>query len=111
MVARIRSRLASIARYGSLTPAVLCVLYSAFVMPLYDYCDVVGYPTTARLNCLIERESSKFVKKLPLPYNSRLSFTLTERHRYHTALQVFRSLHQISSPYLHHINFFNSRRT
>ena len=36
MVSRIRSRLASIARYGSLPPAVLCVLYSAFVMPLYD---------------------------------------------------------------------------
>ena len=111
MVARIRSRLASIACYGSLTPAVLCVLYSAFVMPLYDYCDVVWSPTTARLNCLIERVHSKFVKKLLLPYHSRLFFTLTERHRYHTALQVFRSLHQIYSPYLHHINFFNSRRT
>ena len=111
MVARIRSRLASIARYGSLTPAVLCVLYSAFVMPLYDYCDVVWSPATARLNCLIERVHSKFVKKLLLPCHSRLFFTLTEQHRYHTALQVFRSLHQIYSPYLHHINSFNSRRT
>ena len=54
MVSRIRSRLASIARYGSLPPAVLCVLYSAFVMPMYDYCDVVWSPTTAKLNCLIE---------------------------------------------------------
>ena len=78
MVARIRSRLASIACYGSLTPAVLCVLYSVFVMPLYNYCNVVWSPTTARLNCLIERVYSKFVKKLPLPYHSRLSFTLTE---------------------------------
>ena len=103
MVARIRYRLASIARYGSLTSAVLCVLYSGFVMPLSDYCDVVWSPTTARLNCLIERIHSKFVKKLLLPYHLRLSFTLTEQRRYHTALQVFRSLRQIPPPYLHHI--------
>jgi len=31
---RIRSRLVLIAHYGSLPPAVLCVLYSAIVMPL-----------------------------------------------------------------------------
>ena len=41
MVSRIRSRLALIVRYGSLPPAVLCVLYSVFVMPLFDYCEVV----------------------------------------------------------------------
>ena len=111
MVARIRSRLASIARYGSLTPAVLYVLYSAFVMPLYDYCDVVWSPMTTRLNCLIERVHSKFVQKLPLLYHSRLSFTLTDRHRCHTALQVFRSLRQISPPYLHHIFQFSKDLT
>ena len=46
MVSRIRSRLVAIVCYGSLPPAVLCVLYSAFVMPLYDYCDVVWSPTS-----------------------------------------------------------------
>ena len=78
MVSRIRSRLASIAHYGSLPPAMLCVLYSAFVMPLYDYCDVVWSPTTAKLICLIERVHSKFLNKLPPAYRSRFSFTLTE---------------------------------
>ena len=106
MVARIRSRLSSIARYGSLSPAVLCMLYSAFVLPLYDYCDVVWSPTTARLNRLVERVYSKFIKRLPLSYHLRLSFTLTERHRYHTALQVFKSLCQIYPPYLHNIFHF-----
>ena len=80
-------------------------------MPLYDYCDVVWSPTTARLNYLIERIHSKFVKKLPLPYHSRPSYTLTERRRYHTALQVFRSLRQISPPYLHHIFQFSKDLT
>ena len=39
MVIRIISRLGSVVRYGSLPPAVLCVLYAAFchsVMPLFD---------------------------------------------------------------------------
>jgi len=107
MVSRIRSRLASIARYGSLTPAVLCILYSAFVMPLYDYRDDVWSPTAAKLNCLIERVHSKFLNKLPPTYCSKFSFTLTERCRYHTVLQVFKSLHQISPPYLHNIFQFS----
>jgi len=34
MISRVRSRLASIIWFGSLPPAVLCVLYSAFVMPI-----------------------------------------------------------------------------
>ena len=77
MVSRVRSRIASIIRYGSLPPAVLCLLYTAFVLPLLDYCDVVWCPTTAKLTAMIERVHSKFVKRLP-PSN-RLSFTLTER--------------------------------
>ena len=40
MISRVRSRLASIIQFGSLPPAVLCVLYSPFVMSLFDYCDV-----------------------------------------------------------------------
>ena len=107
LISRIRSRLASIARYGSLPPAVLCVLYSAFVMPLYDYCDVVWLPTTAKLNCLIERVHSKFLNKLPPAYRSRFSSTLTERRRFHTAVQIFKSIHQISPPYLHKIFQFS----
>ncbi|MCY3928860.1 MAG: reverse transcriptase domain-containing protein [Acidobacteria bacterium] len=111
MVSRIRSRLAAIVRYGSLPPAVLCVLYSAFVMPLYDYCDVVWSPTTAKLNSLIERVHSKFLNKLPLSYHSKFSFTLTERRRFHTALQIFKSLYQISPPYLHNIFQFSKDMT
>ena len=35
MISRVRSRFVSIIRFGSLPPAVLCVLYSAFVMPFF----------------------------------------------------------------------------
>ena len=67
MVSRVRSRLASIVRYGSLPPAVLCMLYSAFVMPLFDYCNVVWSPSTAKQTCLIEKVHSKFILSLIIP--------------------------------------------
>ena len=107
MVSRIRSRLALIVRYGSLLPAVLCVLYSVFVMPLFDYCDVVWSPSTAKQTCLIERIHSKFINKLPLTHRSKFPFTLTERRRFHTAVQIYKSLHQLSPPYLHNIFQFS----
>ena len=79
MISRVRSRLASIIWFGSLPPAMLCVLYSAFVMPLFDYCDVIWTPSMAKQTCMIERVHSKFVCKLPSPYHSKFPFTLTER--------------------------------
>ena len=98
-----RSRLSSIFRYGTLTPAVLCLLYSAFVLPLFDYCDVVWCPTTAKFTALIERTHSKFMKKLPALYQSKFSFTLVERRKFHTAIQIFKSIHQKLPSYLHNI--------
>ena len=77
-------------------------------MPLYDYCDVVWSPTAAKLSCLIERVHSKFLNRLPPAYHLRFYFTLTELHRFSTAMQNFKSLHQISPPYLHK-NFQFSR--
>ena len=103
MASRIRSRLSSILCYGSLPPALLCLLYSAFEMLLYDYCDIIWSPSTAKQTRMLERIHSKFVNRLPLPYRSRFSLTLTERHRFYTAIQIFRSLHRLSPPYLHNI--------
>ena len=40
-------------------------VYSAFVLPLFDYCDVVWCPTTAKLTSLIERVHLKFVNRYP----------------------------------------------
>ena len=101
------SILASIIRFGSLPPAVLCVLYSAFVMPLFDYCDVIWSPSTAKQTCLVERIHSKFVRRLPSSYHPKFPFTLTERRRFHTAIQIFKSLRRISPPYLHDIFQFS----
>ena len=39
--------------------------YAAFVLLLFDYCNAVWYPTTAKLTAMIERIHSMFVKRLP----------------------------------------------
>ena len=71
IVARVRSRLSSICCYGTLPPAMVCLLYSAFVLSLFNYCDVVSCPTAAKLTSLIERVHSKFVNRLSLPFHSK----------------------------------------
>jgi len=54
---------------------------------------------------LLERVHSKFAKKLPPSCAPRLPFTLTECRRFHTAIQVFRSIHNYSPSYL--LNIFH----
>ena len=79
------------------------LLYSAFVMSLFDYCDVVWCPTTAKLTSLVERVHSKFLCKLPSSIGSKINSTLTEHRKFHTAVQVFRSLHRQCLSYLRNI--------
>ena len=55
MASKIRSRHSSLFCYGSMPTASLCLLYSAFVMPLYDYCDVISSLFTAKQTSLIEK--------------------------------------------------------
>ena len=85
----------------------LCLAEKSWFTVKADYCDVIWSPTTAKLNSLIERVHSKFLNKLPPAYHSRFSFTLIERRRFHTAVQIFKSIHQISPPYLHKIFQFS----
>ena len=46
-------------RYRSLPPAIPCLLFSVFVVPLFD---VVRCPTTIKLTSMVERVHSRFVK-------------------------------------------------
>ena len=41
-------------------------------MPLFDYCDVVWCPTTAKLTGLVERVHSKFLRRLPSSIGSKI---------------------------------------
>ena len=44
VISRVRHRLATIIRYGSLPPTILCVLYSAFVLPVFDFVMLSSTP-------------------------------------------------------------------
>jgi len=102
IVSRARSRLSSIFCYGTLAPTVLCLLYSAFVLPLFDYCDVVWCPLLLSL----ERIHSKFIKRLLSLYCCKFSFTLMERCKFHTVGTTGTSgtaIHQKLPSYLHNI--------
>ena len=56
---------------------------------------------------MIEKVHSKFINKLPVTYHSKFPFTLTERCRFHMAIQIFKSLRQLSPPYLYDIFKFS----
>ena len=53
----------------------------------------------------LERLHSKFTSSLTTSDNFNLQLSLTERHVFHTALQVFKIENRISPPYLH--DFFS----
>jgi len=86
VVCRIQSRVASLLQFGSLSPVIVCALYTAFMLPLYDYCDVVWSPTTSKFTSMLERVHSKFTRKLILSCTSKLPFMLTECQRYHSVI-------------------------
>jgi len=81
----------------------LQLLYSAFVLPLFDYCDVAWCPTTTKFTAMLERIHSKFIKRLPSLYCCEFSFTLMERRKFHTAVKIFKSIHQKLPSCLHNI--------
>ena len=47
--------------------------------------------------------TERLVIKLPALYQSKFSFTLVERRKFHTAIQIFKSIHQKLPSYLHNI--------
>ena len=52
---RVRAKMASIARLQPLTPRVIAMIYKAFVVPSYDYCDTVWQPSSAKMCKIIKR--------------------------------------------------------
>ena len=97
----VRGKLYGLNRLKPISPKVLKLLYQAFVLPIFDYCDVVWSPSSAQCIRKLERVHSKFISSLPSSMGgSDINVTLAERRTYHAALQVFKILHNISPTYL-----------
>ena len=82
---RIRCKLYALYRLKPLPGHLLFRLYQAFVLPVFDYCDVVWAPTTVSLSKPLERLHSRFIQQVP-DCNSFVKVKLAERRRFHTAV-------------------------
>ena len=82
-------------------PAVRKLLYQGYILPVFDYCDVVWAPTTAKQTRRLERFHSKYTSFCTDSFISR--YSLTERRQYHTILQLYKILHKMTPVYLHHM--------
>ena len=74
-------------------------LYQAFVLPVFDYCDVIWAPSAVSLSKPLEHLHSRFLQQI-LDCHSFVWVTLSERRRFHTAVQVFKVLYQLCPGYL-----------
>ena len=59
---RIRSKLYALYRLRPLPGHLLFRLYQAFVLPVFDYCDVDWAPTMVSLSTPLERLHSRFLQ-------------------------------------------------
>lgn len=74
-------------------------MYEVHVLPIIDYCDVVQVPTNVDNLKRLERLHSRFSS-----FDSSSSvfdLTLAEHRRFHTAIQIYKILSQLSPSYLY----------
>ena len=89
---RVRSKLYALYRLKPLPGHLLFQLYQAFILPIFDYCDVVWALTSVTLSKSLERLYSHFLQHVPV-CNSFVKVTLSEHYCFHIAVQVFKILH------------------
>ena len=106
VLSRVRRKLFAVNRVKPASSNVLQLLYRAYILPILDYCDTVRSPSNSAGTRRLERLHSKFTSSLPSSDNFNLRLSLTERHTFHTTLQVFKIVNRISPPYLHGVFSF-----
>ena len=84
--------------------SLLATLYCGYILPIFDYCNTVWSPPTAVLSRSMEKIYSDFVGSLSCVV---VRLTLDERRRFHTAVQVFKSVCRFCLVYLNDF-FVNS---
>ena len=107
---RVRGKLAAINRLRPLPPSVFLLLYKAFIVPIFDYCDVVWQPSSARLCSKIKYLHNKTMKLFSSASinSTNLPHSPSSRQRFHVAILAFKILHDLCPPYLHSVLKFTS---
>ena len=103
---RIHTKLYGVYRLKPLPNSLLTTLYCGYILPIFDYCDTVWSPPTAVLSKSLEKIHSHFVGSLSC-VDSFVRLTLAERRRFHTVVQVFKSVRRLCPVYLNDF-FVNS---
>jgi len=81
------------------TDHVMKILYQAHILPIIDCCDVVWVPTNSSHLKTLDLVHSRFVSLIDTRC-SVFKLTLTERCRFHTAIEVCKILARRSPSYL-----------
>ena len=101
---RARSKLSAIQRLLPLASRVITLLYNAYVLPIFDYCDVVWNPTSAKLSSPIDKIHKRALKLMNSSNNPFVSPTSTSnlslRRDFHLLIQVFKCIKGLSPSYL-----------
>jgi len=77
------------------------LLFTVYILPILDYCDVVWTPTNVNQTRRLERFHSKYTSSCTDSSISR--YSLIERCKFHTIMQIYKILHKSASVYLHKI--------
>jgi len=93
---RVRRKIFAIGRVKT-SSQVLQLLYQAYIVPIITLWSPSNSTDTRRL----ERLHSKFTSSIPSSDSFNLCSSLSEGRVYHTALQVFKIVNNISPSYLH----------
>lgn len=96
----VRAKLAAIVRLKPLAPAVITLLYKAYVVPVFDYCDVVWQPSSVRLVDKLDKLYSRAVKLIGSSTATKVPSSPSARRRFHIAVQAYKVLHSLCPPYL-----------
>ena len=99
VVCKARSRLYALKRMLPLPPKVVAL---AFVLPCFDYCDVVWSPYTNELKNSIEKVHRKALKLIQsAEIVATLPPTMAVLREFHLAIQVFRCVNHLSPEYFY----------
>ena len=72
-----------------------------YILPIFDYCDVVWALTDVYWTRCLERLYSKYISTCLDSPISR--YSLVERRKFHTSIQIYKILHKLASVYLHNM--------
>ena len=116
IISKVSLKLAAFRRLQPHPLKINMTLYKAFVYPYFNYCDCVWLPNKTQENSL-EKVQKSFVRMMT--HESTFSYkesltrlrlsSLADRRKFHLAIQVFKSLYQLSPPYLFNIFTYKSQ--